>query len=51
MDVSVIATNLTLAETVPFLASQLDRCREEFSQAEMLARTEARRLATQAAFD
>ncbi len=46
MEVSLIATNLTLAESVPMLASQIDRCREEFEEARQLAAAEARRLAT-----
>ncbi|CAN5359096.1 NAD(P)H-dependent oxidoreductase [soil metagenome] len=41
MTVSVITTSLTLAETVPALADQLDRSRAEFAA----AKTEAERLA------
>jgi FMN-dependent NADH-azoreductase len=41
MTVSVITTSLTLAETVPALADQLDRSRIEFAA----AKTEAERLA------
>jgi FMN-dependent NADH-azoreductase len=33
MDVTVIETNLTLAETVPALAAQIDRSRSELVQA------------------
>jgi FMN-dependent NADH-azoreductase len=44
MDVEVISTSLTLAETVPALASQLDRSRAELSAAHEEAAAAARRL-------
>jgi FMN-dependent NADH-azoreductase len=46
MEVTVIATNLTLAETVPLLADQLDRCRSELAAAHEMAGATARHLAT-----
>ena len=44
MEVSVIATNLTLAETVPALADQLDRSRRELVEAHEAAAALAREL-------
>jgi FMN-dependent NADH-azoreductase len=46
MSVTTIATSLTLAETVPFLADQLDRCRAELAAAHQRADAMARHLAT-----
>lgn len=37
MDVTVLTANLALAETVPALAEQLDRSREEFAEAQRRA--------------
>jgi FMN-dependent NADH-azoreductase len=45
MTVTVIATSLTLAETVPALAGQLDRSRAELAQAHQTAAETAKRLA------
>lgn len=45
MTVSVITTSLTLAETTPLFAEQLDRAREEFATASAQAVELARRLA------
>ncbi len=45
MSVEVITTSLTLAETVPALAPQLDRARAELATAREAAITAARRLA------
>ena len=44
MDVEVITTSLTLAETVPALAAQLDRSRAELAAAHEAAAAAARRL-------
>jgi FMN-dependent NADH-azoreductase len=44
MNVEVISTSLTLAETVPALAAQLDRSRAELSAAHQEAAAAARRL-------
>jgi FMN-dependent NADH-azoreductase len=44
MNVEVITTSLTLAETVPALADQLDRSRAELSAAHEAAASAARRL-------
>ena len=44
MDVEVITTSLTLAETVPALADQLDRSRAELAAAHEAAAAAARRL-------
>jgi FMN-dependent NADH-azoreductase len=44
MDVEVITTSLTLAETVPALADQLDRSRAELAEAHEAAAAAARRL-------
>jgi FMN-dependent NADH-azoreductase len=44
MDVTVIATNLTLAESVPALADQLDRSRRELVEAHEAAAALARAL-------
>ena len=44
MEVSVIATNLTLAETVPALAGQIDRSRRELVEAHEAAAALAREL-------
>ena len=44
MDVEVITTSLTLAETVPALAAQLDRSRAELAAAHGAAAAAARRL-------
>ncbi|MFB2597516.1 FMN-dependent NADH-azoreductase [Herbiconiux sp. P17] len=44
MDVTVIATNLTLAETVPALADQIDRSRRELVEAHEAAAALAREL-------
>jgi FMN-dependent NADH-azoreductase len=44
MNVEVISTSLTLAETVPALAAQLDRSRAELSAAHREAAAAARRL-------
>ncbi len=46
MNVEVITTSLTLAETVPTLADQLDRSRGELSAAHEAAAAAARRLPT-----
>jgi FMN-dependent NADH-azoreductase len=46
MSVEVITTSLTLAETVPALAPQLDRARAELTAALDAAATTARRLAS-----
>jgi FMN-dependent NADH-azoreductase len=45
MTVEVITTSLTLAETVPALAPQLDRSRAELAAAHESAAAAARRLA------
>ena len=45
MSVEVITTSLTLAETIPALAPQLDRARAELAAAREAATTAARRLA------
>jgi FMN-dependent NADH-azoreductase len=45
MAVEVITTSLTLAETVPALAPQLDRSRAELAAAHAAAAAAARRLA------
>jgi len=44
MSVEVITTSLTLAETVPALATQLDRSRAELAAAHAAAAAAARRL-------
>jgi FMN-dependent NADH-azoreductase len=44
MTVEVITTSLTLAETVPALAPQLDRSRGELAAAHQAAAEAARRL-------
>ena len=46
MTLTVITTSLTLAETVPALADQLDRSRSELARAHELAAETANRLAT-----
>jgi FMN-dependent NADH-azoreductase len=46
MDVSVITTSLTLAETEPALADQLDRSRDELAAAHQVAAELAGRLGT-----
>lgn len=46
MAVEVITTSLTLAETVPALADQRDRARQELDAAHAAAREAARRLGT-----
>lgn len=46
MEVTVIATNLTLADTVPALADQLDRSRRELVEAHEAAAALARTLGT-----
>ena len=48
MTLTVITTSLTLAETVPALADQLDRSRAELARAHELAAETANRLATAA---
>jgi FMN-dependent NADH-azoreductase len=45
MTLTVITTNLTLAETVPALADQRDRSRAELARAHEQAAATARRLA------
>ena len=45
MTLTVITTSLTLAETVPALADQLDRSRDELARAHVKAAETARRLA------
>ncbi|WP_382304575.1 FMN-dependent NADH-azoreductase [Herbiconiux sp. UC225_62] len=49
MDVTVIATNLTLAETVPALSDQIDRSRRELVEAHEAAAALARELGAPAA--
>ena len=49
MTITVITTSLTLAETVPALADQIDRSRAELARAHERAAETARQLAAQAA--
>lgn len=48
MTITVITTSLTLAETVPALAGQLDRSRAELARAHAQAAETAKRLAARA---